>query len=459
MLVNGTQAIFALFAVLAIYSLARKAGVRQQNAAWAVIFLFVPIVIQQATTCYIDIIMSALLIGAVNFILIRDRPKINILICGLIVGIMLGSKYSFIGSCIVISIAFLLLILAGMRNRARKCNNSFSMGNVSGEIIRGLILYLVPVLTLGGTWYLRNYLIFDNPVAPYHVEFFGRVISQGAVDPATGTLPEGSFPIWFQPWYVVNVWIERWAPVWTQPYYNYDGTRGFGPIFWILLIPSGVFAIIIACRNRSWDYLVTFSVFGFCFLLTPYDWMSRYTIFICGFGILSFCMVMQYLRRPRAISLIALPIIALTLLQGNFQIYLTPGAIVNLMQKPIEQRQSSDFTWMAREGSPDYAAYYQTVSRQQKVTVLCAFPPYDMSYPLWDSGFTNTMLAIPGKYSTGRDFMDYIQKYGACYILATDDTDIVKHYLEGKAKLKLIYQTKYYWVFYYPGDAGDKQKE
>jgi len=458
-LVNGTQVIFALFAVLAIYSLARKAGVKQQNAAWALIFLFIPIVIQQATTCYIDIIMSALLIGAVNFMLLRDKPKIGILIFGLIIGILLGSKYSYIGPCLVVSLAFWVLILTNIRKDSIKNKARLPGGNIAREIMMGLALYLVPVLILGGTWYLRNYLLFGNPVAPYQIELFGHTLAPGALDPATGTLPERAIPIWFEPWYVVNVWVERWAPLWAGSFYSYDGSRGFGPMFWILLVPSGIFSIIIASRRRSWDYVVAAAVFICCFLATPYDWMSRYTIFICGFGILSFCLAMEYLNRPRTIALMALPVIVLTMLQGNYQTFINPGEISIYMYKPLEQRQSSDFIGRTSMGSPYYAPIYQAVSKQKKATVLCSFPPQEFLYPLWDSGFTNTILAIPGEYTTGKIFMDYIRKYGACYIVATDDTDIVKHYNTGRARIRLVYQLNNYWVFYYPGEGVDEQKD
>ena len=74
-LVNGTQIVFALFAVLAIYGIARKVGIGPRNASFAMIFLFVPIVIQQATTSYIDLAVSAMFVIAVNFMLLKDRPK------------------------------------------------------------------------------------------------------------------------------------------------------------------------------------------------------------------------------------------------------------------------------------------------------------------------------------------------------------------------------------------------
>ena len=450
-LVNGSQIIFALFAVLAIYSLARKAGVGQQNAAWAVIFLFIPVVIQQATTCYIDIIMSALLIGAVNFMLMRDKPKINVLIVGMTIGIMLGSKYSYIGPCLIVSVTLWILILANIgkddgENKVRR-----SKGKIAGEIALKLAIYLMPVMLLGGTWYIRNYLQFGNPVGPYQVEILGRVIFPGVLNPATQALPDPTLVSSFQINTVLKVWVERWAPIFAAPYYSYDGSRGFGPMFWILLIPSGVFAIILACKRRYWDYPVIFTVFGLCFLVIPFDWQSRYTIFVCGFGILSLTVILEYLKQSKVISLIAMPIIVLTLLQGNFQIDLTPRVISEYIQSSPEQRHSTYISW-----TKDYAELYQKLLGQKGVTILYSFVPYGFTYPLWDQGFTNKVLPIPANYTTGKILMDHIRQYGASYIITTEDSDIVKHYNIGRAKINLVYTKNNYWVFYYPAVGDDE---
>ena len=108
-LVNGTQIVFALFAVLAIYQTARRVGVKPEHALFAMIFLFIPIVVQQATTCLIDLATCSLFLIAVNFILLKDRPKINMLILGLLIGIMLGAKYSLALPSPVIFLAVLFL--------------------------------------------------------------------------------------------------------------------------------------------------------------------------------------------------------------------------------------------------------------------------------------------------------------------------------------------------------------
>jgi hypothetical protein len=110
-LVDGTQAVFALVSVLALYGIARKCGVKPQYAAYVMLFLFIPIVIQQATTCYIDIIVSGLLMIAVNFMLLKDRARINLLILGMAVGMMLGTKYSYILPGLIVSLAALFLIV------------------------------------------------------------------------------------------------------------------------------------------------------------------------------------------------------------------------------------------------------------------------------------------------------------------------------------------------------------
>jgi len=344
-------------------------------------------------------------------------------------------------------------ILAKIRKNAGENKVQLSRGNTAGEIAVKLAIYLIPVLVMGGTWYIRNYLVFGNPVAPYQIELFGRILFPGAVNPATDVIWQPTIPRLFHLGTVLNVWVERWAPAWGGPYYCYDGSRGFGPMFWILLIPSGIFAIFIAFKKKFWDYLISAAVFSLCFFAIPFDWFSRYTIFVCGFGILSFTVVLEYLNRAKAISLIALPIIVLTMIQGNYQFYLTPGMISDFAQRPIEQRYSWDIALIN-----DYSELYQIVLRHKGTTILYSSVPGGFTYPLWDSGFTNKVIAIPQDYTTGETFVDYISKYPASYIITTVDADIVKYYSAGKAKINLIYTKNGYWVFYYPGEVDDKKK-
>lgn len=189
-LVDGSQVVFVLLALLAIYGIARKVGVKPQNAAFAMIFLFVPIVIQQATTCYIDIAVSTVFLIAVNFLLLKDKPKINMILLGSAIGVLLGAKNSFILPSLVLSLILFLLILRELR--AEK-----SLGNrrsllIGRRFLEDLGMYIIPILLLAGIWYVRDYLLYGNPVAPVKVTFFGKTLFEGSYtlsDIAQGTRP------------------------------------------------------------------------------------------------------------------------------------------------------------------------------------------------------------------------------------------------------------------------------
>jgi hypothetical protein len=238
-LVDGTQAVFALVSVLALYGIARKCGVKPQYAAYVMLFLFIPIVIQQATTCYIDIIVSGLLMIAVNFMLLKDRARINLLILGMAVGMMLGTKYSYILPGLIVSLAALFLIV---RDRKIELARSGNRTWLPWILLADCLIYLLPILVLGGTWYGRNYLLFGNPLAPIEINIFGATVFPGFSKPADYTF---NTPILFDAPTVFKVWLERAipSPFWDEPYYTLGtGRGGFGPLFFIVLLPSLLFS-------------------------------------------------------------------------------------------------------------------------------------------------------------------------------------------------------------------------
>ena len=449
LLVNGTQIAFALSAVLAIYGISRKVGVTPQNALYAMTFLFIPIVIQQATTCYIDIVLSSLFIIAANFVLLKDKPKINLVIMGLAVGIIIGSRYLLVLPGLIITLILFLLILLGQESEKQGKTNRFPLFR---RFLKDSCLYFIPVLLIGGIWYIRNYILFSNPVAPIEVTLFGQTLFNGPVMPIDVAHNTPIFPHLPS---IINAWLERNAPGWSHPFYVYDtGRGGFGPIFPILLLPSILFCLFIAYRKRLRRYLVISLLFILAFLVVPMNWWSRYTIFFCGFGVLSFTVIMEHLPSPKTIALMALPIIVLTFILGNAHPYFRPETVLDFVHRPLDARQSSDFPAFFE----DEQELFAKILEKPGVTILYTDIPHQLSYPLWGSNFTNTVIYIPKHYVDYEEFINHIRKFGKSRIVTTDDSDIMRYYNAHRPKLQLVYQKDKWRIISYAGD-DNVQKE
>ena len=445
-LVDGTQVIFALLGVLAIYGIARKVGVKPQNAAFALIFLFVPIVIQQATTCYIDIAVSSLSVIAVNFLLLKDKPKINLIILGITIGILLGAKGSFILPSLLFSLIILLLILREMK--AEKDTDGSRFVLFGERFLRDCCFYVIPILLLGGTWYIRDWILYGNPVAPVNVSLFGKTIFEGSrslADISQNT------PTFTDPQAIISSWLERSSPgvKWNHAYYNYDvGRGGFGPMFPILLLPSIVFSIFIGIKKGWRSYLVIAAVFILAFLVIPMNWWSRFTIFFCAFGVLAFTVMMEHLPKTKLVSLIAVPVIVFTMVAGNANPYYSAEKFVDLFHIPLTERRSTDFC----VNCGNYTGLFQKMSEKSEITILFTDVPNRHSYLLWDSNFTNTVERIPEYYASYGEFIDYIEEFGKCEILTTDDSDIAVYCDADEPGLEPVYQIENWRLISYDGE-------
>jgi hypothetical protein len=448
-LVDGSQIVFAIFAVLAVYSLARKAGVKFENALFALIFLFVPILIQQATTSYIDIIISSMVIITVNFMLLRAEPKINLLILGFSVGFVIGSKYSFVIPELVISLVLLLLVIRDYlrKTQARK----YSSSALTKILLRDFGLYISPILLIGGIWYIRNILLFSNPIAPIEVSFFSHTFFSG--DQFLSFISKNT-PVFTDPNAIINSWFERSAPYWDHPGYNYDvGRGGFGPMFVILLVPSILFSIYLALRRGNKIYLLITIIFALVFFTVSMNWLSRYTLFLCGFGAIAFILVIEYFPRSKMITLIALPVILLNLVLGNVNNYFTPTKILDFVNRPLNERRCSDFPVLFEK----YTGIFQSLNTSEGTTILYTDIPSKFVYPLWNSNFSNFVFCIPERYPNYEAFVYQMRGYGESQIITNENSGILEYYKAHGSDFQVVYQYETWWVLSYKGD-GNVQK-
>jgi hypothetical protein len=295
-----SQLLFTIAGVFTIYSIAVKMKINRKYAVYSsLLFFFTPIIILQSSTNYVDVAVSVLFLTAINF-LMSDMPcrdgfetcsyegdagrkclqkrNITTIMTGLTAGILLGSKGSgplFVG---ILSAA---VIIREFIWRYK----SFGPEKVTVITIAiksftfYLIFFLIPVILLGGYWYIKNWIIYGNPVYPMEISFLNNTIFkglyQGIVEPAPEIINKLNAVT--RPLYV---WLEN------VEYYLYDSRLGgLGPIWFILFLPSVVFSFVYALTKRNCRFIVLLIILTAAFLMHPRNWNPRYVIFIVGLGL------------------------------------------------------------------------------------------------------------------------------------------------------------------------------
>ncbi|MBI5050310.1 MAG: hypothetical protein HZC11_05420, partial [Nitrospirae bacterium] len=157
-----SQLLFAVAGVLTVYSIAVKLKIKEKHAVYSsLLFFFTPLIILQSTTNYVDVAVSVLFLIAINFLMYDDLQDdyLPILISGLAAGILVGSKAS--GPLFIVVLSFSAVI----KNFKR---------------IRLVIIYfLLPAVLMGGYWYIKNWILYGNPVYPMEVSVLNITFFKG----------------------------------------------------------------------------------------------------------------------------------------------------------------------------------------------------------------------------------------------------------------------------------------
>lgn len=169
-LVNLQNWPFALLAVLALYSLARRSGLPIRWAAYSGLF-FLSIRVVQVTLGYTsfqdnDIVLAALFLtaGALAIAALDGANRWLIISEGVALGLLIGVKFSGPGYALLIIAAH--LVLAVTRRQLRRLPVDLAL--LAGSL-----------LLVGGFWYLHNWIALGNPVPPYAIQVAGLTLFPG----------------------------------------------------------------------------------------------------------------------------------------------------------------------------------------------------------------------------------------------------------------------------------------
>lgn len=158
---------FFVLAAFAAYGLARKMGLNKEfSFSAAGLFFLVPNFFKQLKIAYVDVIVAALFLIALNclFLLRKEFSLRNILIYSMGLGLLLGTK--------TVALPYSLLLLMPFVYYAAKNPNKAYL----------LLISLAVIISLGGFTYIRNFLEAGNPLYPLNLKVMGIDIFKGVID-------------------------------------------------------------------------------------------------------------------------------------------------------------------------------------------------------------------------------------------------------------------------------------
>jgi hypothetical protein len=410
-MIDLSQLLFTIAGIFTIYSIAIKLGLREEYAIYSsLLFFFTPIVILQSTTNYIDIAVAVLFLIAINFLIYDDTKDspLHFLLAGLATGILGGSKGS--GPIFIVVLSTVVVIQQFIKSPSLFTPTS-SRNFGRGRTIHYSLYFIAPALLMSGYWYIKNWVLYNNPVYPIEVSFFNielfKGLYEGIIDPLPRVLVNLS-PL-SRPFYV---WLER------VEYYLYDSRlSGFGSVWFILLLPSIVIAIFTALKEKKFNFLFVSIILIGTFIIYPRNWYTRYVLFVIGLGSLSFGLTLNYFKeRQKAIKIIALLLVIYTFFTANSPCIM-PHKIKEFLSLSAEERTIArlapfNIDLQARQ---DYGLWLWINNNIVEGDVLAyTFEPLFLS-PLWNINFSNKVVYV--KSENFNEWMEGLRRNQATHVL------------------------------------------
>ncbi|MBI4825290.1 MAG: hypothetical protein HY807_02570 [Nitrospirae bacterium] len=421
-----SQLPFTLAGLMTTYSIAVKLSINKRYSLYSsFLFFFTPIIILQSTTNYIDVAVSVLLLVTINFLLYENNNfhtsllnserqpgrKAPILLAGISAGILLGSKGSGPLFAILLSLVIITQELIKHRGKVYEAGPSLHKNILRHSLIPYILCFFMPLLLLGSYWYIKNWLLYSNPVYPMEIAVFGKTIFKGLykgmIDPAPAMIENSSSLAG-----LFYVWMEK------VEYYLYDSrTSGFGPIWFILFLPGIAFTFINSIIKKRYNWLFIIMLLIMAFVAHPRNWNTRYVIFIVALGALSYGFVLGYFsKRERLLSIIALILAVYTSLTSNSPCIM-PIKIKEFLSLPANERTIArlapfNIDLNAKQEYGNWIWISNNIAEGD--TLAYTFEPLFLS-PLWNSGFSSRTAYI--KSENYSEWLKMLKENNATYAL------------------------------------------
>ena len=291
-LAEAAQLPFAALGMLALARWARRMGATRPFAAGcAALWLLAPPVFLQLGSTYNDAACAGCLIAGWVALTEPAFEGLELWLCA--AAFALEAACKFTGMFHLGLVLPLLLARAGLSIRragtaAPVACKAARVRRRSGQVAAAALL----VSWIGGFVYLRNWIIFDNPIYPMHtrIPFLGEV--RGPTDPLVE---------WTQPFFrtkgtlgkMLHSWYVPFAALWPDV-----RTGGFGPLWrWVTLPALALAALLLLRRRARADAAAALGLLALSVVVPDPAW-PRYVLAAPAAGIAAFALLHDALR-PR----------------------------------------------------------------------------------------------------------------------------------------------------------------
>ena len=420
LLTDLSQVPFAALGVYALYTIALAVGAAKKQARFAaLLFLFVPLVINQLRTSYVDVMLNTLFFAGLALLLCKPFKRMEWLLLGIIFSLMLSIK-----STGVLFIAVLVPLMAWRLYGDWKAHDRRWR-----VVINPLLLVAIPCV-FGLYWYLKDWALYGSPIYPFgfkllgHSIFPGKTFQEFAANAVNGStsLPPGNLArIWY-------VWTEQ--KDWFGCLYNYDTNyAGFGPIWFVIMLPAIVTALYLAIRKRKWLFVAVVGLIGLLFWLYPSDYYTRYTVFVTSAGILALAFALTHIGRVVGNGVKVLTIGLATFVGfTNYTLCTVSPSDIGPELKHVEHGSDRGLVW------PGKAFMFVQNHMKPGQTVTYDSKPWFI-YPLWNANFSNRVIFVPA--TNKADWLKKVHQENVSYVF-TQEPDNEESW--AKSSFKMIYK-------------------
>jgi hypothetical protein len=294
--VAGASFFYVAAGALSVWHFALRAGVDGALArAAAALFLFVPMVILNAPSAYVDASFAG---AAVAFLLLSAElsaaPRDSVLAAaaGMAAAHSLALKGT--GLAIVLSAGVVAGISLAVRSRRP--------GGPARRDAASAVMITAAFAAPGAFWVLRNVVHTGNPLWPVeltvagHKLFPGVASMEAVLDVAHNTPP--ALARLSEPMRILRTWTELGGPATDFD----DRGGGLGLIWPLFAVPALVLTLVrllrgdAALRGRA-SIAVALGATALAFAIQPMRWWPRYTIWLWGIGAVAMALSAQWLLR------------------------------------------------------------------------------------------------------------------------------------------------------------------
>ena len=258
------------------------------------------------------------------------------------------------------------------------------------------VFLLIASGLLGLYWYIRNWIMFDNPFYPVDFSVFGNLIfGTGKARELFGPTQQGHASLSVM-WLNLHTFLtDKIFDHHAQMHTDISHMSGWGWFSFACGLPALAFAVLRVKGFRLLSLAFCLSFLTLLACVDPDPWYMRFALWFPALFALSFVALLRYLNiKALRILIIALAVFCLLL---NFVAMLNVGMFSvadfqRMMSLPPLERTTPNF--VHHHGG----AYREALSHIPKgKTIAYWVSNNDWIYPLYDSDFSRRLIFVPMK--------------------------------------------------------------